>query len=51
MKSILVIVLLLATLALPVHAEDEACDMLFVQDAELWPVIIKRPNQLTRSVR
>ena len=34
MKSIFVIVLLLATLTLPVHAEDEACDMLFVQDAK-----------------
>jgi hypothetical protein len=34
MKSFLVIVLLLATLTLPAHAEDEACDMLFVQDAK-----------------
>ena len=34
MKSIFVIVLLLATLTLPVHAEDEACEMLFVQDAK-----------------
>ena len=34
MKSIFVIVLLLATLTLPVHADDEACDMLFVQDAK-----------------
>ena len=34
MKSILVIVLLLATLTLSAHAEDEACDMLFVQDAK-----------------
>ena len=34
MKSILVIVLLLATLASPALAEDEACDMLFVQDAK-----------------
>jgi len=34
MKSIFVIVLLLATLASPALAEDEACDMLFVQDAK-----------------
>ena len=34
MKSIFVIVLLLATLASPGLAEDEACDMLFVQDAK-----------------
>ena len=34
MKSILVIVLLLATLTLSAHAEDEACDMLFVQDGK-----------------
>ena len=34
MKSILVIVLLLTTLTLSAHAEDEACDMLFVQDAK-----------------
>ena len=34
MKSIFVIVLLLATLTLSAHAEDEACDMLFVQDAK-----------------
>jgi len=30
MKSIFVIVLLLATLVSPALAEDEACDMLFV---------------------
>ena len=34
MRSLLVIVLLLATLALPVHADEDACDMLFVQDAK-----------------
>ncbi len=34
MKSIFVIVLLFATLASPAVAEDEACDMLFVQDAK-----------------
>jgi len=34
MRSLLVIVLLSATLALPVHADEEACDMLFVQDAK-----------------
>jgi hypothetical protein len=34
MKSIFVIVLLLATLVSPALAEDEACDMLFVQDAK-----------------
>jgi len=34
MKSILVIVLLLATVGSYAHAEDEACDMLFVQDAK-----------------
>ena len=34
MRSLLVTMLLLATLALPAHAEDEACDMLFVQDAK-----------------
>jgi hypothetical protein len=34
MKSIFVTVLLLATLASPALAEDEACDMLFVQDAK-----------------
>ena len=34
MKSIFVIVLLLATLALPAHAEEDTCDMLFVQDAK-----------------
>jgi hypothetical protein len=34
MKSIFVILLLLATLALPAHAEEETCDMLFVQDAK-----------------
>ncbi len=34
MRSLLVIVLLLATLAIPVHADEEACDMLFVQDAK-----------------
>jgi hypothetical protein len=34
MKSIFVIVLLLATLTLSAHAEDDACDMLFVQDAK-----------------
>jgi hypothetical protein len=34
MKSIFVIVLLLATSASPALAEDEACDMLFVQDAK-----------------
>ena len=34
MKSIFVIVLLLAAVTLSAHAEDEACDMLFVQDAK-----------------
>ncbi len=34
MKSILVIALLLAALTLSAHADDEACDMLFVQDAK-----------------
>lgn len=34
MKSFLIIVVLLATLAISAHAEDEACDMLFVQDAK-----------------
>ena len=34
MKSIFVIVLLLVSLASPALAEDEACDMLFVQDAK-----------------
>jgi hypothetical protein len=34
MKSIFVIVVLLVIVALPAHAEDEACDMLFVQDAK-----------------
>ena len=34
MKSIFVIVLLLATLASPALAKDDACDMLFVQDAK-----------------
>ena len=34
MKSLLLIVMLFATLALPAHAEDDACDMLFVQDAK-----------------
>ena len=34
MKYIFVIVLLLASLASPALAEDEACDMLFVQDAK-----------------
>jgi hypothetical protein len=34
MKSIFVIVLLLATSASSALAEDEACDMLFVQDAK-----------------
>ena len=34
MKTILVIVLLLATLVSPAVAEEETCDMLFVQDAK-----------------
>ena len=34
MKSIFVIVLILATLVSPAIAEEEACDMLFVQDAK-----------------
>jgi hypothetical protein len=34
MKSIFVIVLLLATVGSYAHADDEACDMLFVQDAK-----------------
>ena len=34
MKSIFVIVLLLATLVSPASAEEETCDMLFVQDAK-----------------
>ena len=33
MRSLLVIMLLLA-MALPVHADEDACDMLFVQDAK-----------------
>ena len=34
MKSIFVIILLLAILVSPVSAEEETCDMLFVQDAK-----------------
>jgi hypothetical protein len=34
MKSIFVIVFLITTLALPASAEEETCDMLFVQDAK-----------------
>jgi hypothetical protein len=34
MKTIFVIVLLLATLVSPASAEEETCDMLFVQDAK-----------------
>jgi hypothetical protein len=34
MKTILVIVLLLATLVSPAVAEEDTCDMLFVQDAK-----------------
>ena len=34
MKSILIMVLLLAVLALPAHADEDACEMLFVQDAK-----------------
>ena len=41
MKSILVIVLLLATVGSYAHAEDEACDMLFVQDAKAMVFPIK----------
>ncbi len=34
MKSIFIIVILLATLASPASAEEETCDMLFVQEAK-----------------
>ena len=34
MKSFLVTMILLAALVSPAHAEEEACDMLFVQDAK-----------------
>jgi hypothetical protein len=34
MKSLLVTVILFALLVLPAHADEEACDMLFVQDAK-----------------
>ena len=34
MKAFLAIVILILTLALPAHAEDDACDMLFVQEAK-----------------
>jgi hypothetical protein len=34
MRYLLVIMLLFATLAQPVHADEDACDMLFVQDAK-----------------
>ena len=34
MKQILIIMLLLATLASPAYAEEDTCDMLFVQDAK-----------------
>ncbi len=34
MKSIFITVILLATLALPASAEEETCDMLFVQEAK-----------------
>ena len=49
MKYILLIVMLFATLALPAHAEDDACDMLFVQDAKAMRfdgsrLILKRAN-------
>ena len=44
MKSFLVIVVLITTLTLSAHAEDESCDMLFVQDAK---AMIFDGNQLT----
>jgi len=34
MKTFFVILILLAAWVLPAHAEEEACDMLFVQDAK-----------------
>ncbi len=34
MKYLLVILILLAAWVLPAHADEEACDMLFVQDAK-----------------
>ena len=34
MKYLLVMVTLFAVLVLPAHADEEACDMLFVQDAK-----------------
>ena len=34
MKSLLVILILLAVWVLPAYADEEACDMLFVQDAK-----------------
>jgi len=34
MKSVLSIILLTGTLALSAHADDQSCDMLFVQDAK-----------------
>ena len=42
MRSLLVIVLLLATLAIPVQADEEACDMLFVQDAKAMVFDVNR---------
>lgn len=34
MRYLLIITFIAAALALPVHADEEACDMLFVQDAK-----------------
>ena len=34
MKSILIVALLLAALALPAYGDEDACDMLFIQDAK-----------------
>ncbi len=44
MRYILVIALLVATLALPAHADEESCDMLFVQDAK---AMVFEDNRLT----
>jgi len=44
MRYLLVIMLLLAPLALPVHADEDACDMLFIQDAK---AMVFDGNQLT----
>jgi hypothetical protein len=44
MRSLLITVLLLATVVLPAHADEDACDMLFVQDAK---AMIFDGNRLT----